>query len=109
MSRHSEPRIDASLDPSVTEQIITHMNADHADAVLLYVQAFAHIENATAVRMVSIDLLAMTLEYDSPEGTGTARIVFDPPLTAPQEVRARLIVLVNEARRVLGVESETSR
>ena len=104
MPQHPDSRIDTSLDPAVTERIITHMNADHADAVLLYVQAFAAIENATSARMVSIDLLAMTLEYECPKGPGLARIVFDPPLTGPQEVRARLVALVNEARRVLGLE-----
>ena len=83
---------------------MTHMNADHADAVLLYVQAFAAIENATLARMVSIDLIAMTLEYECPEGTGVARIVFDPPLTDPQELRARLVALTNEARRALSLE-----
>ncbi len=107
MSQHPQPRIDTSLEPSVSERIITHMNDDHADAVLLYVQAFAPVERATAARMVSIDLLAMTLEYEYPGGTGVARIVFDPPLAGPQEVRRRLVALVKEARLILGLGPES--
>ena len=105
MSQHPQPRIDTSLEPSVSKRIITHMNDDHGDAVLLYVQTFVPIGNATAARMVSIDLLAMTLEYEYPGGKGVARIVFDPPLAGSKEVRARLVAMVNEARRALGLES----
>lgn len=45
----------------ISSRICNHMNEDHADAVVLYAQAFGGVANATAAEMVSIDAEGMNL------------------------------------------------
>ena len=86
------------LDPAVAARVIDHMNEDHADAVLLYVQTFGSAADATEARMVSISLAAMELEYRGPTGINTVQIAFKPPLSGPEELRPRLVAMVGTAR-----------
>ncbi len=97
-SRTPHPQPAPSLDRRVTARVIEHMNDDHADAVLLYVQVFGGIGEATEARMVSIDLCAMGLEYQSPHDPGVVQLTFEPPLTCAEDLRPRLVAMVNDAR-----------
>ncbi len=107
MSRDYESLPVKSLDSVAAKRIIEHMNADHSGALLLYARAFGGIEGLTGARMVSVDLEAMTLAYEHPDGNGTVQIAFEPPLSGPQEARPRLVALVAEARRRLGMATDT--
>lgn len=83
--------------------VISHMNDDHADAVLAYATALAHIEGATSAALTSVDrygftLLAATLDAAGGAGSRSARLAFDEPVTTTDGVRKAMIALVRRAR-----------
>ncbi len=76
---------------------VEHMNADHGDAVALYAQAFCKAEPGDWV-LTGLDPEGLDLAC----GDRVARLWFDAPLTAAQEMRPRLVQLAKEAREKLG-------
>jgi hypothetical protein len=73
------------------------MNEDHADAVELYARAFCGAE-AGPWRLAGIDPEGLELVL----GDRVERLWFASPLTAPEELRARLVQLARDARVRLG-------
>jgi putative heme iron utilization protein len=47
--------------PEISSRICKHMNEDHADAVVMYAQAFSDIKNAKTAQMLSIYADAINL------------------------------------------------
>lgn len=78
--------------------ILSHMNEDHADAVVAYATALARIEGATSASLSSVDRYGFTLDAITPEGTRSARLAFDAPLSTMDEVRKAMVALVRRAR-----------
>ncbi|MEI8259225.1 MAG: DUF2470 domain-containing protein, partial [Deltaproteobacteria bacterium] len=66
---------DLTRDPLVPHAaaILAHMNADHADALVLMVRSFHHRPDATAARMVSVDAWG----FDVDAGDERFRFDFD--------------------------------
>ncbi len=62
--------------PASERSMIEHMNADHADATLMYVKVYGHLWSATAARMVALDKEGMDLEVILPDGGRRLRIAF---------------------------------
>lgn len=91
-----------AFDDSLVDGIVSHMNEDHADAVALYLQVFAGIVDATDIAMSSIDAKGFDIVYQSESQHCVARVDFEPPLTDAGEVRARLVTMVNLARKQLS-------
>ena len=91
---------DASVDPLVgaADEIIAHMNDDHADANLLYARVQAGLTEATAAAMVGIDRYGLTLQAVTPSGPRMARVPFPAPLTDADEARPAVIALLDAAR-----------
>lgn len=79
-------------------RIIAHMNDDHADANLAYVQALCGITDATAARLVSLDRLGLDLVATTPSGERRARVDFDEPAETADAVRRAVIALLERAR-----------
>lgn len=81
------------------QRAIAHMNADHAEAVLLYAQVFGRIRDATEATMADLDRHTMQLRVETPAGSREITI----PLTreAPSLASARdvLVEMAHEARR----------
>ncbi|MFZ2018283.1 MAG: DUF2470 domain-containing protein [Methyloceanibacter sp.] len=75
------------------QEIVEHMNEDHADAVELYATALADGEPG-AWRMTGIDMEGFDLVLDG----GAHRVLFAEPVTTPQEARKELVRLAAEAR-----------
>lgn len=90
----------AEADPlaSAANGILTHMNEDHADAVLLYATKLAGLPTATAATMTAVDRYGMDLAIVTPEGKRSARLAFDEPVTTTDEVRKATIALLRRAR-----------
>jgi putative heme iron utilization protein len=89
------------------EEIVAHMNEDHADAVALYAQVFGGASPDRALppnpeappwRMSGLDPLGCDLV----RGTEALRIDFADPIRTPQEARRELVRLVDEARATIG-------
>lgn len=84
--------------PEVSSRICNHMNEDHADAVLLYAQAFGSLANATAAEMVSIDAQGMNLDAQSNGEVVPVRIQFDHVLADAEDAHQTLIAMVKQVR-----------
>ena len=77
--------------------IIDHMNADHADAMILIARAFAGMA-ADEARMTSVDRLGFHLRLKMPDGMKGTRIAFLREVTNPGEARKVLVEMVKQAR-----------
>ncbi|MGF1485232.1 MAG: DUF2470 domain-containing protein [Opitutales bacterium] len=81
--------------------MVSHMNEDHADSVLLYVQAYSQIQDATAARLVSVDAEGMDIEAALGAGAETqaVRIPFDKPLKDSYDAHVTLVQMSKAARK----------
>jgi hypothetical protein len=90
----------ATPDPiaAVAAGVVEHMNDDHAEANLLYVQHLAGLTDATEATMVGIDRHGVTLQAVTPKGPRQARLGFPAPLTSADDARPAVIELLHQAR-----------
>ncbi|CEJ47975.1 DUF2470 domain-containing protein [Umezakia ovalisporum] len=84
--------------PEVSSRICQHMNEDHANAVVLYAQAFAGVTDATRAEMLSIDSQGMNLTAWVNEQTVPVRIEFDHVLVDAEDAHHTLIAMVKQGR-----------
>jgi putative heme iron utilization protein len=78
--------------------IIQHMNADHADALILLAKAFAGIE-AQEATLTSVDRLGFNVRLKTQDGASGARIAFLREVRSPAEARDVLVEMTEQARR----------
>jgi hypothetical protein len=78
--------------------ILAHMNADHVDAMILLARSHADIE-ATEATMTSVDRLGFSLRLKTNDGVKGARINFVHEVATPQDTRAVLVEMVQQARQ----------
>ncbi len=78
--------------------IIQHMNADHADALILLARAFAGIESTEAA-MTSVDRLGIHVRLKTSNGMRGARIAFLREANSPAEARNVLVEMTAQARQ----------
>lgn len=79
--------------------IIGHMNADHAEAQILYCRHLAGRPEATAATMSAVDRYGFEMVAEAPGGRAAVRLGFPAPCTTPDEVRRAMVAMVAEARR----------
>jgi putative heme iron utilization protein len=91
-SARPDPLADAA------EDIVAHMNRDHADALLTLARAHADAEAEEAI-MLSVDRLGFRVRIKSGERLHAARIAFPREVTTAEECRAALIEMIGRARR----------
>jgi putative heme iron utilization protein len=91
---------DASSDPLADHAagIIDHMNADHADALALYCQAFAAVR-ADAATMTGIDRMGFRVRAQVGDRLQGLRINFPREVRTPMEARKVLVEMVHVARQ----------
>ena len=94
----------AEPDPLRADQssILDHMNADHAEAMVVYAKAFGGAPEATGARMLACDRYGFDLLVETPEGKSAVRIPFGGSVDTPEAVRQAMIRLVSEGRKQLG-------
>ena len=96
--------------PEAAASIVSHMNEDHADAVLAIARAQGGVPDAASARMIAIAPTRLDIELDAVEGaaggaSGGKRaitIAIDPPIAPLDTVRARLVEMTREARQALA-------
>jgi putative heme iron utilization protein len=81
---------------------LAHMNADHADALVLYCKAFSKATDITSATMTGVDRYGFEMSAKTPEGPRPVRVAFAKPVSTPEEVRAALVAMVKDARSQLG-------
>jgi heme iron utilization protein len=96
----SEGYAAARPDPlaDVAEEILAHMNRDHADALLTLARAHADPDAGEAT-MLSVDRLGFRVRIKSGERLHGARIAFPHDVTTADECRAVLIEMIGRAQR----------
>jgi putative heme iron utilization protein len=90
-SAHPDPFADSAIG------IIHHVNADHADALVLLAKAFAGIR-AEEAAMTSVDRLGFHVRLKTQEGASEARIAFLREVSNPEEARDVLVEMTAQAR-----------
>ncbi|NET03004.1 MAG: DUF2470 domain-containing protein [Sphaerospermopsis sp. SIO1G1] len=88
--------------PEISSRICKHMNEDHANAIVIYAQAFGKSEDATAAEMLSIDAEGMNLSVKINEETLPVRIQFDHTLVDAEDAHQTLIAMVKQGRQKLS-------
>jgi putative heme iron utilization protein len=81
--------------------ILAHMNADHADALVLYCRAFADVE-ADEATMIGIDHDGFTVEVRRGGDVMEVRIAFPGEVRNAVEARKTLVAMLHEARARTG-------
>jgi heme iron utilization protein len=94
----------ATPDPlaPVAAGIIAHMNADHADALVLYCKAFSKATDIASATMTGVDRYGFEMSARTKEGPRPVRVAFAAPVGSAQEARAALIAMLADARRTLA-------
>jgi putative heme iron utilization protein len=90
----------AQPDPlaSSAGRVLSHMNEDHADSLLLYAQKLTSAPSPQKAVMTAVDRYGFEMTITTPDGVGPARIAFDTPLSNADEARTALIALVRKAQ-----------
>jgi hypothetical protein len=92
----------ASPDPVAIDAApaITHLNADHADALLVIARALGGYPDAIAARCTALDRHGIDLTMDTPRGRAPTRVGFPEALTDSSQLRAATIELTRRARSI---------
>lgn len=90
----------AAIDPLADSApgILTHMNADHVDAMILLARTHSQLD-ATEATMTAVDRLGFHLRLKTAEGMKGTRINFTNEVHTPNETRTALVEMVREARQ----------
>jgi putative heme iron utilization protein len=78
-------------------EIIRHMNADHADALVLIARRYGG-EAATEAAMTAVDRLGFHLRFTTGDTVHGRRVAFPREVGNKDEARAVLVEMVREAR-----------
>lgn len=78
--------------------IIGHMNADHADAMVLFCQRFSKATDTTAATMTSVDRYGFEMSAETSKGPRPIRLAFSTPISTSDEARREMVELVRRAR-----------
>lgn len=82
--------------------ILAHMNADHADALVIYCKAFSRATEITSATMTGIDQYGFEMSARTSEGPRPVRLAFTRPVSTTEDARAVLISMLKDARSRLG-------
>ena len=91
--------------PASERYMMDHMNADHADANLMYVQVYGQLPQALAARMVTLDKDGMELNVTLPAGNQHLRIPFEHRLEDEADAQRTLVAMARHAQTVLAQRS----
>ena len=78
------------------------MNADHADALVLYCKAFSKATEITSASMTVVDRYGFEMSAKTSKGPRPVRLAFARPVSTPEEARSALIAMLQDARRRLA-------
>lgn len=81
---------------------ISHLNADHDDALLEMARALGGRPEATAARCVDADRTGLDLVVQTAAGEAAVRVLYEEPIEAPEGLRKATVKLAQRARAELG-------
>ena len=99
-STTAEQYAKALPDPVVAQAApgVAHLNADHADALLLMAQRLGGFPDATAATCERADRYGLQLRIESPRGVARTRVGYAAPLDGIDGLRAATVELTRRAR-----------
>ena len=97
----NKPTVAGPITPEVVARIAGHMNEDHADSVLMYVQHYAGRKDAQSAVLLNLDHDGMDIETTFPSGTEVVRVKFEKPLVGPSDAHLVLVDMSKVARKAL--------
>ena len=83
-------------DVAAKQRIITHMNADHQDSLVRYLEFFCHLSSFSARNAKLMDVSFKSLSLASSNGAYHI-IPIEPPINAWAEIRERVVAMDAEA------------
>jgi len=83
--------------------VITHMNDDHADAMMLYCKAFSKATDISAASMTGVDRYGFEMSAVTTEGPRPVRLAFPEAVATADGARAALIAMLKAARTKLNL------
>ena len=86
----------------VAVSILGHMNADHADSLVLVARVLGGRPGTTEAVMTAVDRYGFDLVASGPDGRAALRIGFGATMRGPADVRPELVRLVRQARQAPG-------
>lgn len=98
----------AKLTPEDKAEIISHMNADHADAVLAYVHYFAGQREFSEATLVGIHEEYMTIESNCSDSSLALPhvthldVAFSKPISNLKEAEKMMVSMFFEAKNALA-------
>ncbi|MGC8801273.1 MAG: nitroreductase family protein [Chloroflexus sp.] len=90
---------------ALAAKAIEHMNSDHADVVLMYARGLAGISWAQTACLTVLQADGMELHVSGHGQTASVWIPFHPPLRQAEQLRSRLIELMQQASDRLDAET----
>tara|TARA_B100000965_G_C19473994_1_gene705352 strand:- start:37 stop:861 length:825 start_codon:yes stop_codon:yes gene_type:complete len=98
-----EEWFNAEPDPMVpyANDIIEHMNEDHADSMVLYCKAMSKATDTSSAVMTQIDRYGFEMSANTSEGPRPIRLAFNNEVLNAEEARKELVSLVKKARKLL--------
>ena len=96
----AEDYLSAAVDPlaSAAAGILSHMNADHVDAMILLAKVHLQLQ-ASEAAITSVDRLGFTLKLRTSDGIKGGRVNFLQPVSSPEETRTAMVSLVRAAKQ----------
>jgi putative heme iron utilization protein len=82
--------------------ILEHMNAEHAESLVLMARSLGGRAGAVEAVMTAVDRYGFDLVAVGPEGRAALRIGFSAPVAEPEQVRREMVRLVRTARERSG-------
>lgn len=82
------------FDPATEADMITHMNEDHHDALILFLNTRMTVKKPDQVRITQIDQYGFTIAHDE----AIQRFFFDEEATSPNDIRLFLVDMVKKVR-----------
>ena len=86
----------ASKDAAAKQRIITHMNTDHQDSLVRYLEHFCRLSSFSARNAKLADITFNSLTIHASNGTPHT-IPIEPPMTSWSEARPRVVAMDAEA------------
>jgi putative heme iron utilization protein len=80
--------------------ILGHMNADHAEAQVLYCRYLAGRPDTSRAVMSAVDRYGFEMVAEGPTGRAAVRLGFPHPCSTGDEVRRAMVAMVADARRL---------
>jgi putative heme iron utilization protein len=82
--------------------MIAHMNADHADALVLYCKAFSKATAVASASMTAIDRYGLAMSANTEHGPRPVRLAFAGPVSSPEHARAAFVSMLKDAKMKLA-------